>query len=441
MSIIFNKEKTDPTADETGFKDMIDNEGVVLVPRPTSDPLDPLNWHQCKKYLILAIVCLAAFAGIASSLANQLAFEVQGKLYRKSLVEMSYSSSAAVAGIAFGPLFFVPLARMIGRCSTIWWSLVGAMACNIWAASMTNPNQYIPFVISGLFAGLQGLALTLVFFFLEETGFSRDGGPAYPTRPESFAANRAATFFWLRSATAPFAIGLSPVTLLAGTFQLLSFGWFVMINTLLTVFLQEPEKLGGYGFTPQRNADFTLCLWVGIIFAQIYGHYLNGWLPLKLSRRNGGLWKPEYRLHTLWLPSLILLPIGLGIFGVALQYHPHYMVLALGAFIVTISAMLSVPVAVIYVVECFRQRELETSAIMGTYRLAFGLAIPFFIDPWEKAVGIGWVFGMAAFFSIGSFMLLVVLMWKGRQARKMCFDGVASSEEGSRVTESGNPKS
>ena len=234
---------------------------------------------------------------------------------------------------------------------------------------------------------------------------------------------------------APFAIGLSPVTILAGSFQLLSFGWFVMINTLLTVFLQEPEKAGGYGFTPQRNAEFTFSLWVGTVLAQIYGHYLNDWIPLRLCRMYGGAWKPEYRLHALWLPSLILLPVGLGIFGVALQYHTHYMVLALGAFLITFSAMLSVPVTVNYVIECFREHALETSAIMGAYRLAFGLAIPFFVTPWEKRVGVGWVFGMAAFFSIASFMLLIVLMWKGHEIRKLSFHGVASTEEGSKLTE------
>lgn len=43
--------------------------------------------------------------------------------------------------------------------------------------------------------GLQGLASVLVLLFLEETGFSRDGGPAFPTRPKPFIASRFATFF------------------------------------------------------------------------------------------------------------------------------------------------------------------------------------------------------------------------------------------------------
>ena len=208
-----------------------------------------------------------------------------------------------------------------------------------------------------------------------------------------------------------------------------------MINTLLTVFLQEPEKESEYGFTPQRDAEFTFSLRFGIIFAQVYGHCINDWLPVRLFRRHGGKWKLGYRLHTLWLPLLILLPIGLGIFGVALQYHTHYMVLVLGVFLITFSAMLSVPVTVNYVIECFRQHALETSAIMGAYRLTLGLAVPFFVTPWERAVGKGWVFGMAAFLSVGSFMLLVLSMWKGHQIRYWSLGGVYNTEEGSQLTE------
>lgn len=208
-----------------------------------------------------------------------------------------------------------------------------------------------------------------------------------------------------------------------------------MINTLLTIFLQEPVKKGGYGFTPQQNAAFTFCLWFAIIAAQIYGHYLNDKIPLWLTRRHGGIWKPEYRLYTLWLPALVLLPVGLGIFGAALEYHLHYMVLAVGAFLIAFAAILSVPVAVNYVAECFKEYAAETGTIMNLYRLLFGLIVPFFITPWERAISIGWVFGMAAFFSIGSFGLLVVLMWKGHDIRQLSFESVAGTEEGARVTQ------
>lgn len=111
-------------------------------------------------------------------------------------------------------------------------------------------------------------------------------------------------------------------------------------------------------------------------------------------------------------------PIGLGIFGVAPQYHTQYMVLALGIFLTTFPAMLSVPVAVNQVIECFRQHALETSAIMGAYRLTFGLAVLFFCHP--MAEGTRCWMGCLAWLpssALGSFMLPVLLMWRGQGIR------------------------
>lgn len=82
----YHEESTRSEAQSSKSRD-----GVVLIPRPSDDPRDPLNWPQQKKYLTLFIFSLSAFGGTASSLVNQLGFKVQAELYEKSLVEMSYS--------------------------------------------------------------------------------------------------------------------------------------------------------------------------------------------------------------------------------------------------------------------------------------------------------------------------------------------------------------
>ena len=167
-----------------------------------------------------------------------------------------------------------------------------------------------------------------------------------------------------------------------GTFTLISFGFYVGVNALVPVWVQKPPSEHGYGFTLKQNAAFTFCHWIGIIIVQIYSHSINDRLPLALARRfNKGIWKPEYRLHVLWIPSLILNPIGLGIFGATLQYHLHYMVLALAVFLVTIGSLASVPVAVNYVVECFTGYPAEAGIVVGAYRIVYGLTISFYINP------------------------------------------------------------
>lgn len=224
------------------------------------------------------------------------------------------------------------------------------------------------------------------------------------------------------------------MTIIMGIFTLISFGFYVGVNALTPVWLQKPVSEGGYGFSLEQNAAFTFCHWIGIIFVQFYGHYLNDKLPLALARRyNGGVWKPEYRLHVLWLPSLILNPIGLGIFGAALQYHLHYMVLALAVFIVTIGSLASVPVTVNYVVECFTKYPAEAGIVIGAYRIVYGLTISFYINPWVEAVDLGWVYGMMAFFAVFSFMFVMLLMWKGHAIRNIQFVSLGSSEEGKRL--------
>lgn len=216
--------------------------------------------------------------------------------------------------------------------------------------------------------------------------------------------------------------------------------------------------MGGYGFTPAQNAEcksnlrycwsriltdsyiVLFCLWFGVIAAQLYGHFANDRIPLWICRRNGGIWKPEYRLHTLWLPGLFILPIALGLFGASLQYHLHYMVLALANFLGGFATNAIIPVTVNYIVECFHGHASESAAIMGVYRLAFSLTLPFFVPGWIDKVGAGWCLGMAAFFSIFAFAGPVILMWKGEKVRKWSFESLSTNEEGLRLMGRGGDK-
>ncbi len=264
----------------------------------------------------------------------------------------------------------------------------------------------------------------------------------------------------LKSTILPLAIGMAPATILAGSYTLITFAWSILISTELTIFLQTPVSEGGYGFTPRQNAackfshyhvyvftdsetpsgvhtltlisiQVTFTIWVALIAAQVSGTLFNDRLPLWASRRIGrNTWHPEYRLYSMIFPAMTS-PIGLGIFGAGLQYHLHYMVLALGTFMVNFSALLCVPVCINYVVECFVGYAVEVSVAMNMYRLALGLALPFFFEQWSQAVGIGWVFGMAAFFSLFGMMLMFLLGWKGQLFRELVIlRGIQETEEG-----------
>jgi hypothetical protein len=207
---------------------------------------------------------------------------------------------------------------------------------------------------------LAGFALIVCSFFLYETSWDRAPGTDHSQAfPEGFFASRIATFFpgtrvtpytsfigTLKVGAKPFVVAVTPVMLLLNMFTLVSFGFYVAMNAITPVWLQKPEKIGGYGFTSMQNALFSFTHWVGISFALFYGQLVSDRLPMYLCARNGGIWKPEYRLHALWVPALFFNPIGLGLFGAALQYHWSWGVLAWAQIMVTFGSLSITPITV-----------------------------------------------------------------------------------------------
>ncbi|KFX94406.1 hypothetical protein O988_06315, partial [Pseudogymnoascus sp. VKM F-3808] len=50
---------------------------IILIPKPSDDADDPLNWSISKKIIIFACICFAGFAGQMSPNSNQLTFTLQ----------------------------------------------------------------------------------------------------------------------------------------------------------------------------------------------------------------------------------------------------------------------------------------------------------------------------------------------------------------------------
>lgn len=74
-----------------------------------------------------------------------------------------------------------------------------------------------------------------------------------------------------------------------------------------------------------------------------------------------------------------------------------------------------------YVLECFRPFPQEVGAASNAYRLILALAIPFFFQQWAKKVSIEWLFGMAVFFNIFVFLLVLLLILQGPRLRRASF--------------------
>jgi len=72
------------------------HDGIVLIPKPSDDPRDPLNWPFRKKCIIVGVLSTAMFAGYAAPFCGQLNLTQQAKLYHKTPVQITYF----VSGVA-----------------------------------------------------------------------------------------------------------------------------------------------------------------------------------------------------------------------------------------------------------------------------------------------------------------------------------------------------
>lgn len=310
--------------------------------------------------------------------------------------------------------------------------------------------------------GLEGLMAVSLFLFVDETTWSRPGGIDYPRLPSGWFARKSAIYFFtarltprrttketLTQAARPFQIAASPIMVLCGIALMIIFAWSVLLQTFLAIFLQEPVAAGGYGFSPNGNATcklfrysfacaimsltitVTFASWIGIFIAQAYAIFVNDRLPLAITARfHQGVWHPEVRLHACWIPALIASPIALGLLGACLQYHWHYMVLAVMVVIETYAAIVITPILLNYMIEVFTPAYAnEVATVMNFYRLILGLAATFFEQPWAELIGINWVMGTTAFLTIfGCGLILIAVIW-GPALRKWNLVNVHSEEE------------
>ncbi|KAI7467417.1 hypothetical protein KC351_g14043 [Hortaea werneckii] len=224
-------------------------------------------------------------------------------------------------------------------------------------------------------------------------------------------------------------IGLQPPTMLAGFFILIVFAWGGVVLNNLSVYLQNPVAIGGYGFSPVRNAEFSFVNFVSTAAAQLYGFAFDDRLPLWRCKKNGGVWRPEYRLWPVLAAPLVLSPIGLGLFGAANAEHYHFMVLAVAVFFVNMADVMCLPIVNAYVVECFVDYAAEVTTILSFYRQILGLCVNFFLPAWTATVGIRWVFGSMAFFVLVGYGLTAILEWKGPQIRAMSWSKFVDTED------------
>jgi MFS family permease len=128
---------------------------ILLVPQPSDDPNDPLNWPLWQRDLIIAI--LSFLSVIAATLSPLLAADTVSLAiyFERSLTDMALLTGYHLLGVGLAGFLFVPSARIWGkRHLYILGTVIIIFSC-IWGGA-TGPH-YASFLWARIFQGV-GLA-------------------------------------------------------------------------------------------------------------------------------------------------------------------------------------------------------------------------------------------------------------------------------------------
>ncbi|RDL31800.1 Uncharacterized protein BP5553_09202 [Venustampulla echinocandica] len=111
---------------------------IILQPRPTEDPNDPLNWSKVRKYINFAFVCF--YVLMVNEFLNA-ATPTWGPMNKElgfSYEILNDSYAVGCAFLAIGALVLVPFALKFGRRPLYLFSTMLQFGLSIWAAKMTT---------------------------------------------------------------------------------------------------------------------------------------------------------------------------------------------------------------------------------------------------------------------------------------------------------------
>ncbi|KAL4798382.1 MFS transporter [Aspergillus venezuelensis] len=126
----------------------------VLVPQPSGDPHDPLNWSKWRKSTVIATATAVTFSQGLGPLALAPMFPHMMETFHSDLSSVIKFTGVCILVLGFSNFFWIPIQTTFGRRPVLLFSTLVCVVSNIWRATAKSYGSYMgACVLNGFGAG------------------------------------------------------------------------------------------------------------------------------------------------------------------------------------------------------------------------------------------------------------------------------------------------
>ena len=189
---------------------------------------------------------------------------------------------------------------------------------------------------------------------------------------------------WFKVMARPFVLFAYPAVLWSSAVYACSIGWLIVISETMAIIYRDPTI---YNFSALQTGLVYISPFVGGILGTGVAGKVSDVVVRIMSRRNGGLYEPEFRL-VMALPMLISTGIGLMGFGWSAQERDPWIVPTVFFGVLSFGCSLGSTTAITYCVDSYRQYAGEALVTLNFSKNIFhGLVFSLFVAHWMASDG------------------------------------------------------
>ena len=303
-----------------------------------------------------------------------------------------------------------------------------------------------------------GIGFVFLFFFMEETNYSRAVIIGHESAPQAFTSPSALSIKTEKKV--PDSPHIEPVEAMAQPVSKSRNSYFDKLKLFQSADLSKPNHLAGSvarplifltfpvvayaGFSYGSNlvwfnvlngttslilggAPYDFPAWavglsyvsplIGVAIGSVYTGYIGDRIVLKMARRNHGILEPEQRLW-LFLPSLLLIPSGLILWGVGAAHAIHWFGCVFAMGVIALTNTIGLQLSVSYCIDSYKDLAGEAMVTVILVRNTMSFAIGYGLTPWVTNMGLQNAFIVAAFVGMAQCATFFIFVRYGKSLRR-----------------------